>query len=219
MKRFVKIGLSVFSLLLVIGCSPAAPTPTLPAPPSPTPSPARPTVTRPPNIEVVPAATRLLPPTWTPIPAATATPVLFEDAIPTATPRISITPSPSPTYDYEKPPLPLRGTKTLPAECANFRIEKGASSSFYIRIRDEMHIVWNAINNPAVYWVWVRHPDGRYIVREAVNKPTIDIKNPSGTTNPVFNAEGVYPVVIVAFRNGEPVCQQITDVIIVQGRQ
>ncbi len=217
MKRFFWM---IFTAVMLAGCN-AAPAKTPPTTwtPSPVPGSVRATFTPlSAHLELVTPPTRVLPATWTPEPDYTITPPPVENVFPTEGPRISVTPSMTATFDYQEPPPPLRGTRTLPAECAKFRIEKGLSSPFIIRMRDEARIVWNALEAPVIYWVWVRHPDGRYVVRQAVTKPEIDIKNPTNGVA-VFNAEGVYPVAIAGFRNGTQVCQQVTDIFIVRGSQ
>jgi hypothetical protein len=215
MKRIPGLIL-ILCIGLVAGCAPA---PATPIPPTwtltPPPGNLAPTPTQPVNIEVVAPPTRVLPPTWTPLPDYTETPVPMAPAFLSETPVISPTPPPSPTFDYLVPPTPLLGAVTLPAECANLQFDKEASSAFFVPLNGGMRIVWKPLENVDQYWIWIRHPDGRYIVRQALETTLIDVRSP-GTGVGLFNVEGVYPIAVVAFRDGVQVCQQLTDIIIVR---
>lgn len=115
--------------------------------------------------------------------------------------------------DYSAPPPPPNTTALFPAGCSAFTLDKAASGLFAL-VKADIPLVWGTVPEATSYHIWVRHPDGSYNVNQEAKTNRLTLNGISGG-RVVFNVPGVYAFEIVAYRNLEPICAHITDIIVV----
>ena len=198
---------------------------TLPPTWTPGPPPTAVTPTDTPPVTIQPAlgagALSALPPTWTPAPLITDTPLpiitLTDDPYlltltafvpPTIPPVAPTLPLDLPTQPGTAQPPPLPVNVTLPADCANFQVDRTRTTRT-LSLRTPASIAWYKIPEADHYQIWILAPDDVFHYTTSTTGDNLTL--PPGQ----FPLGGLYGWEVVAFSSNAPICGHLTGVIVV----